>query len=272
MIAPTDPHPGLSLIETPLIHYFVICTLIMKPSNNPDELLKAMELHHELYIANLRLLHGLTLNINSPTALPKISGIERSRSHDSLLPTPPRGSAFSHDSLSWCTFGSNRCWHQTDELHSSRPYHFSTQASSNDRASQTPTMADNNGDDLLCYSFCTTKPIEQESFTEQDLRTHLASLNSTNWAVEEILQVRRGDEYIDAPQQSLEPWEERGDDTYKNATYEVYEIPGSGDQKCIPEPKHKENGDDPQQVLSINSVWDTLKEVNMNGKAVGRIT
>lgn len=100
MVAPTDFRPGLSLIETPLIHYFVICTLIMKPSNNPDELLKAMELHHELYIANLRLLHELTLNINSPTVLPSSRGIERSRSHDSPPPTPPRGSAFSHDSLS----------------------------------------------------------------------------------------------------------------------------------------------------------------------------
>ncbi|KHE80986.1 hypothetical protein GE21DRAFT_1275760 [Neurospora crassa] len=133
-------------------------------------------------------------------------------------------------------------------------------------------MTDNDGDDLRSHSFCTAKPIEQESFTEQDLRTHLASLNSTNWALEEILQVRRGDEYISAPQQSLEPWEERHDGTYKNATYEVYEIPGSGDQKCMPEPKHKKNGDDPQQVLSVNSVWDTLKEVNINGKAVGRIT
>lgn len=109
MIAPTDPRPHLSLVETPLAHFFVICMLIMKPSQNPDELLKAMEQHHELYIANLRLLHDLTLRNNSPSVLPRSSGIERSRNHDSPPPTPPRGSGFSHDSLSWYTFGSNRC-------------------------------------------------------------------------------------------------------------------------------------------------------------------
>ena len=109
MVVPINPRPRLSLVETPLVHFFVICTLIMKPSHNPDELLKAMEQHHELYIANLRLLHELTLKNNSPTVLSRSSGIERSRTRESPPPTPPRGSGFSHDSLCWYTFGSDRC-------------------------------------------------------------------------------------------------------------------------------------------------------------------
>ncbi|CCC13194.1 unnamed protein product [Sordaria macrospora k-hell] len=132
-------------------------------------------------------------------------------------------------------------------------------------------MADNESDDLLSHSLCTIKPIEQESFTDQDLRNHLESVNDTTWARDTKLQDQWRDEYITAPDQFLELWDGRDDGAHKNATYEVYEITGSGEQKCIPVAKHKENGEDSQQSLSVKSVWDTLKEVNKNGEAVGRI-
>lgn len=132
-------------------------------------------------------------------------------------------------------------------------------------------MADNESDDLLSHSLCTIKPIEQESFTDQDLRNHLESVNDTTWARDTKLQDQWRDEYITAPDQFLELWDGRDDGAHKNATYEVYEITGSGEQKYIPVAKHKENGEDSQQSLSVKSVWDTLKEVNKNGEAVGRI-
>ncbi|KAK3347918.1 hypothetical protein B0H65DRAFT_571344 [Neurospora tetraspora] len=133
-------------------------------------------------------------------------------------------------------------------------------------------MAEYEVDDLLSHSLCTTKPIEQESFADQDLRNHLESVHGTSWAGETKLQDQWRNGYITTPDQFLEPWDGRDDGAYKNATYEVYEIPGSGDQKCIPEAKHKENGEDSQQTLSVKSVWNTLKEVNKNGEVVGRIT
>lgn len=133
-------------------------------------------------------------------------------------------------------------------------------------------MTDYDGDDTPSHSLCATKPIEQESFTEQDLKTHLVSLNGTNWALKNFLKVRQEDGYTINPAQPLEPWKARDDSSYKNATYEVYEIPGGGEQQCMPEPKHTENGGDSQEVLSVGTIWDTLKEVNANGKAVGRIT
>ena len=133
-------------------------------------------------------------------------------------------------------------------------------------------MADTDSDDMPSHSLCATKPIDQESFTEQNLRNHLASLSRTKWAVEDVLQGRLDDRYIITQDECWELWEATDDGSYTNATYEVYEIPGCAAQKCIPEPKHKENGDDSQEVLSFDTVWDTLKEVNTNGEAVGRIT
>lgn len=273
MVAPTTPRPLQSLVETPLVQFFVICTLIMKPAHTPDELLKAMEQHHELYIANLRLLHDLTLKHNSPSAFPRNSGIERSRSHNSPPSTPPRGAGFSHDSLSWYTFGSSRCWRQTNEWHTSRPYHSPTDLAFNDRVSRASSMADNESDySLSHHSLCTTKPIEQESFTDQELIKYLDSIDDTQWARDTNLQDHWRNGYITTPEEFLEPWDERDDGAYRNATYEVYEICGSGEHKCFPLAKHKENGDGSQEILTVESVWNTLKEVNKNGEAVGRIT
>ncbi|KAK1774918.1 hypothetical protein QBC45DRAFT_23176 [Copromyces sp. CBS 386.78] len=133
-------------------------------------------------------------------------------------------------------------------------------------------MAENESDYLLSHSLCTTKPIKQELFTDQDLRNHLDSVSGTTWARDTELQDQWRNGYITAPDQFLEPWDGRDEGTYKNATYEVYEIPGSGEHKCFPLAKNKKNGDDSQEILSVKSVWDTLKEVNENGEAVGRIT
>lgn len=134
-------------------------------------------------------------------------------------------------------------------------------------------MADNESDDWLSqHSLCTTRPIEQESFTDQELRNHLESVSGTGWARVANLQDQWHNEYITTPGQFLEPWGGTDDSAYINATYEVYEIPGTGEHKCFPLAKHKENGDDSQEILSVKGVWDTLKEVNQYGETVGRIT
>ncbi|KAK3346739.1 hypothetical protein B0T25DRAFT_592806 [Lasiosphaeria hispida] len=112
------------------------------------------------------------------------------------------------------------------------------------------------------------EPLARESFSEEDLATHLGSLDeakpATVTALGDVWHMRNE---MDASS-ILENFDPVEDGPYISATYEVYEVGRDG----IPEAQHTNNGDEEGEVLEASTVWETLREVNSGGASVGRMT
>ncbi|KAK0625298.1 hypothetical protein B0T17DRAFT_492557 [Bombardia bombarda] len=117
-------------------------------------------------------------------------------------------------------------------------------------------------------------PLRRESFSEQDLAAHLKGLDDTKKATRAALDALWHGRAEISASNVLSSFEIEEDGPYSNATYEVYEVGRNNKAK----PKHNYNGDheigddDDDRILDASMVWETIREVNVNGEAVGRMT
>ncbi|KAL1884167.1 hypothetical protein VTK73DRAFT_6836 [Phialemonium thermophilum] len=115
-------------------------------------------------------------------------------------------------------------------------------------------------------------PLPHEFFTESDLVEHLRRLDDSNTAAAIALDDLWDRRAEMAPEDVIPSLKVLEDDTsgsrYTNATYEVYDVLRDGSAVRQYGYKAKDNDDG----VEAATAWDTIKEVNPQLRAVGRIT
>jgi hypothetical protein len=227
-----------------------------------DEVLRAVEHHHEQYLKNLRLIYDaqpastrmIRLGSTDVTASPLLKAVnfgppgERARRLTNESPRVQPITVFDSVLDSAEEFG---------EFLPLTPPSRTTSA----RTSETfvPSIS---------------RPLCRESFTEEDLVAHLRVIDESNQdtvtALGDVWQKRNE---LD-PSNLLISFETGEGSRYDSATYDIYEVGKDG----TPKPKQIQaeqahfvggDGDGDNQDASV---WRVLKNVNGDGNAVGRMT
>jgi len=255
----------------------------MSLSLNPDEILSQAEHHHKEYIKYMRLLHEAAaarasgdpahsspVVRGSPFAGSDVRRRGSAESRSAPRPFPPSGEqrplqtehgqqlgggAPDPEQLPALTRLSSG---GADRPRDDAPDHPLALAAPT-RTFTMKTVADR------CLSY-TTDPLPEEHFSEHDLSCHLASLDgapqTTVTALGDLWHQRN--EGASSILESFDDVEE----AYESAVYEVYEVT----KDSVPDPLHHNNGTTEGEILEASTVWDTLKDVNSDGDAVGRMT
>lgn len=240
-----------------------------------DELFKSVEHHHEQYLKHLRLLHEAQASIAPVPHSPRTSSNEWIGSPSPLL----RATGFL-GGLSQSSLNSERPRRLTNnESPRSRPVltHDGTTESgdveylplTSPRRLSTPKSQDS------AYLSCVTKTLAREGFSEEQLVTHLKSIDESKQDTVIALSDawERRDE-VDASN-VLSNFETGEGSRHENATYQFYEVGSDG------VPQHKLSNFEAPQLNNHDAaegdnqdaaVWGVLKEVNGSGTSVGRIS
>jgi hypothetical protein len=117
-------------------------------------------------------------------------------------------------------------------------------------------------------------PLPCESFSENDLVTHIRSIEeSTQATVMALGDVWQRRNELDASN-IFSSFESGEASRYESATYDIYEVGKDGIPKpkqVVVEPAHSTLGDGEGDNRDA-SVWMLLRDINSNGKAIGRMT
>lgn len=229
-------------------------------SQRLEDLLKAVEQHHEQYVKNLRLLFETQA---ASTRTTRLGSIDVNGSP--LLRAATFGSAPAERS--------RRLTNESPKIHPVSVFddHVEEHAEFLPLTPSRATSAKSTNEVLISS---VTKPICQESFKEEDLIAHLYSISETNQdtitALGDVWQ-RRSD--LDASN-LLTSFETGDGSCYESATYDFYEV----GKDSVPKPKQIQaeqtyfTGGDGDGDNQDASVWRVLKDVNSDGNAVGRMT
>lgn len=265
--------------------------------SSPDELLRALELHHEQYVRTLKAFHESVGQIGplAPAALASGSRMERAGSSDGMsgspspklasptsdpMPGPIHRGTFASD-MSLQVFPLHkRVRRLTNELKdrrrlsglTSEMYDGETESDEEDdfipllppTQPQSPRILDENISTV-------EKPVASYCFDNKALLNHLKCTEAFSEATVAILDdVWRRRSELDASN-LFSIGSDTGtteDDCYANATYEVYDV----DQDGLAVAQHDEHGNADDEYLEALTVWDTIKDVNVHGLSVGRMT
>ena len=268
-------------------------------SQNFDEVLRSVEYYHNQYIKQLRLLHEATAR-NPSSPLP--SNTYRDRFGNSPAPSPAlRAVTFPGDHPHTQTqpqsqgqnTGFKRSRRHTNESSAESSHVGLAPSDKTMRPSSVYEGVTESGDDLdeflpltspsrvptartnpEPYTSYVSKYLKRESFTEEQLVAHLASLDEAPPATATAL----GDLWLNRGELTpLTIGERFGtvEDAYANATYEVYEVGRDGRSEVRHSSSANNSGgpaDQDGEPLSASVVWETLREVNSEGTSVGRMT
>jgi hypothetical protein len=236
--------------------------------NNPrlEEILKSVEHHHEQYLKNLRLLFDVQAThprvartgSNDVTASPLLKAV-------SFGPGPLQGNS---ERVRWLTNESPKAKPASVDgflLSGDEPGDFlpltppSRTASARIPDSTIPSVS---------------QLLPQESFSEENLVAHIRSIDEasqgTVTALGDVWQRRNELE----PSNVLGSFESGEGSRYESATYEIYEVSkdGTPESKQIPSGTTSVAGADGDGDNRDASVWSVLKDINGDGRAVGRMT
>lgn len=226
-----------------------------------EEYLRSAEHHHEQYMRNLRLFHGIQPAPGTPRS-PRPASSEWPASPATFL----RSSTFSLPHLQSAT--SERSRRPTNESPSTRPLLLQDGLSDHSDRSFLPlTSPPSTTTPTEVPSSCVVEPLKNQSFSDSDLVKHIKEIPETQTdtitALAEAIQKR---DEIDASN-VLTSFEHGKESYYKSATYQFYEV-NSIEKGGATEQKRGETDGDNRDA----SVWSILREVNTSGKAVGRIS
>ncbi|KAI0129180.1 hypothetical protein BJ170DRAFT_594999 [Xylariales sp. AK1849] len=233
-----------------------------------DDLLKQVEEQQARYLRSLRELHD-------------VSAIHGTEERSTGTDTPPirpvqATPTFANELMSFPTGGSRRTRRLTNETGERRPSGLR-----NTPASLQSVDIDSSDEEDLQYlspSQATPgmshhtrayvqQPLPKYSFSDHELLSHLQSArfgDAAQTALDDVYQ-KRGE--LDKSTM-FQAFDDRHDKLYDSATYEVYEIGRDGAAKS----KHAAEDNDTELILDAKTVWDTIKHVNFDGDAVGRMT
>jgi hypothetical protein len=273
-----------------------------------DELMKAVEGHHEQYLRSLRSLHE-TLGHKKRERADSLNTI-----NGSFLPVSGAlsGPVFSSDSVSsqagghlhrrltrpptyyspkplipsTLAGGYSDCAVADDDLNfiplldasgPAVPSHTERRSSTNIEAS---TSAAPRSIPPGYRTPRTTEPLLPMSFTDDMLLRHLR--DSEFWGETANLLTdalrRRGDIDLSQPFRDFASYEREG---YTSANFEVYDVTADASAKKISMDvdvqgvvKYAGDGpyESPEEVVDAPMVWESIKDVNIDGQTVGRIT
>lgn len=261
----------------------------MNTNRSFDEILKAVEHHHDLYIKNLRLLHeAATISQGRPAA------VRAERSGNSAANSPAlRAIAFASDLAARDTpHAQPPTTQRTRRLSGltsdgSDPGHPSGFALTDKRGrhlsvDDAETTNSDDGDDLTIGGLSravtmgrpmpdsyATKPVASQCFLPDDLKRHLTlqrdAPNTTITALGEVWDDGRKVEEADI----ISAFEDYEND-YTSAVYEVYDVKKDG----VPVTRHEHDhtGLEIGKPLEWRTVWEHLRVVNPDKDAVGRMT
>ncbi|KAK3319917.1 hypothetical protein B0T19DRAFT_274588 [Cercophora scortea] len=272
----------------------------MSTRQSYEDILKTVNHHHEEYVKHLRLLHEATAktaiagsvphgpvatgtSVNTPTdhagsgdstrAITFSPEVSPAQNVGSQTWTPTNGSqdprrvgTFSEKKLQPSSLYGNETDSEDGHERVNGQKGFLPLTSGSPSISESRSISETAADTHKSY---VQNPLEQEAFSNSDLAVYLSSLDETTTlpatakAFDTIWQLRP--EIGTA--ECLNSFRPPEDGPYGNATYEVYEV----DKHSIPKPKHTDNGDR-EGALDASTVWETIKDVNSSGDAVGRIT
>ncbi len=258
-------------------------------SRNPEDLLKSVEHHHELYLKSLRQLHdagvaGLGVRVgrhlasdgpSTPSMKATTFPIDAaSRPSHAALPSPESSSSGVQ-----VTAAARRSRRLTNERLApekrNRPASVIEAVSDSDDDSldflpllspsqiHSPRLSDD-------QPRCVTKTLEPESFTTHDLVLHISKLDEEAKATTQVLDhvwTNRHEE-IDTSNTIAALEISDGPHHYASATYEVYDVGRDG--KAIA--RHVWTGDEDDVGMGATTVWESIRDVNSSGDVCGRMT
>ena len=119
-----------------------------------------------------------------------------------------------------------------------------------------------------------SRPLRRESFSEEDLVDHIRSIEENNQhAVTALGEVWQQRAELDASN-VLGSFESGEGSRFESATYQVYEVARNGTPELMQiqaEQPYFAGGDGDGDIRDA-SVWRVLKDTNVGGNAVGRMT
>jgi hypothetical protein len=236
--------------------------------NNPrlEEILKSVEHHHEQYLKNLRLLfdvqatntRAVRTGSNDVTASPLLKAV-------SFGPVLAQSN-------------SERPRWLTNESPKAKPASVDGFLLSGEEAGDflplTPPSRTASAKITDSIVSSVSKLLSQASFSEEDLVAHIRSVDETTHgtvtALGDVWQRRNELE----PSNILGSFESGEGSRYESATYEIYEVGKDGipKSKQIPSGQASVLGADGDGDNRDASVWGVLKDINGDGRAVGRMT
>ncbi|KAL2278029.1 hypothetical protein FJTKL_14990 [Diaporthe vaccinii] len=260
-----------------------------------DELFRSLERSQEQYLKNLRALHEAT-NGHRGHAAPGSQRMERTGSNDRSPQSPnlravPTSGDTTPVALSRATFPSETASLQLSPV-DRRPRRLTNELADRRRfANLTNEVLDGAGwesdDDsgsftplpLLPQPVARSaslpvesswwprvqKPLTRRSYTRPDLVHHLKSITDDKEAtvavLGEVIRQCEASTLFGSDSDSL-----IADNVA--STYEVYDIDKNGQSTTM----HDDRGTAEDEVLDPATVWETIKDVNLDNKAVGRVT
>ncbi|KAL2023739.1 hypothetical protein VTK56DRAFT_1453 [Thermocarpiscus australiensis] len=239
--------------------------------NNPhlEETLRSVEHHHEQYFKNLRLLYEIQVAANNRPTRPGNNDVVSSSSMKAVNFGSVPLQASSAERSRRLTNESPRCQPVSafDGLLDSTEEH-------GDFLPLTPPSRTTSARTSEAFVPSIPKPLDKESFSEEDLVAHLRSIDETNQDTVTALGdvwLKRND--VDATN-ILTSFETGEGSRYDSATYEVYEVgrDGAPKRKQIQLEQTRLGGGDLDGDNQDASVWRVLKDINDDGNAVGRMT
>lgn len=257
--------PGLLLV------YFSISASLMNSSSSSrfDELLRQADHHHEQYIAYLRLLHEA-----HAAAIPRTM-----RASTSDITASPLIKAVSFGPGPGQSNGLERARRLANESLKARPDPVfdgleSCEESSCDFLPLTAPSRTTLARTSETLVSCVLRPLEQESFSEGHLVSHIRSIDEGNQdTVTALGDVWHKRNELDASN-VLASFETGDGSRYDSATYEIFEVGRDGVPKPMqvqPEQTYVGGGDGDGDNQDA-SIWRVMKDINADGNAVGRMT
>ncbi|KAK0611559.1 hypothetical protein B0T14DRAFT_571440 [Immersiella caudata] len=262
----------------------------MSANRTFDEILKAVEHQHDLYVKQLRLLHEATAGGTARAHTPTTLKMEKPK-NNSPAPSPSlKAITFSsdtvHDLPRTHPHGQQRIRRMSglanDGFDPGHPVSFALF----DRRARNPSMDDAataNSDDFDDSTISTgltraatmsrpmpdsyaVNPIPSQSFSLDDLRRHLASCNKAPaTTITALGGVWDEGEVID--ESEIIPIFEDYENDYTSAVHEVYDVGKNGTTVT----RHDHTGLE-GDGLDWQTVWHSLREVNPKKDVVGRMT
>jgi hypothetical protein len=232
-----------------------------------EEILKSVEHHHEQYIKSLRL-----LLFEAPATSSRMT---RSGSNEST-PSPL---------LKAVTFGSvhstgERARRLTNESPKTHPVTVSDGLGllfpGDEHGTFLPLTPPSHTTSAKTEGFVPSisRPLPRESFSEEDLVDHIHSIDENNQhAVTALGDVWQQRAELDASN-VLGSFESGEGSRFESATYQVYEVARNGTPELMQiqaEQAYFAGGDGDGDIRDA-SVWSVLKDTNVDGNAVGRMT
>ena len=257
-------------------------------SRNPEELLKSVEHHHELYLKSLRQLHdagvaGLGVRVGRPLASdgPSTPSMKATTFPIDAASRPSHAGLPSSES-------SSSGVQPTAARRSRRLTNERLAPEKRNRPASVIEAVTDSDDDSLDFlpllspsqvhspklsddqPRCVTKTLEPESFTTHDLVLHISKLDEVPKATTQVLDhvwTNRHAE-IDTSNTIAALEISDGPHRYASATYEVYDVGRDG--RAIA--RHVWTGDDEDVGMGATTVWESIRDVNSSGDMCGRMT